>query len=181
MCYEELGSRGNGLRPRGSIRVAKWASGRVTCSGASSQSFFRGRGFSLVEMMVVLILIGLLASVVTINVRGYLVRGRQDTARMELATIRDALETYYGLVGRYPTSEEGIASLARASERIPEPILQQLPDDPWGRPYQYHSPGRDNHPYDVICYGADGREGGGGPEGDLTCWDRRGGNSKENP
>lgn len=138
-------------------RVARFSGGRTT-------------GFSLVEMMVVLVLIGLLASVVTINVRGYLVRGRQDTARMELATLRNAVETYYGLLGRYPTNEEGLRALATKSDQLAEPLIDQAPVDPWGRPYQYFNPGRDDRPYEVICYGADGREGGEGADADLSSW-----------
>jgi len=124
-------------------------------------------GFSLVEIMIVIVIIGLLAGAVTLNVRGYLNRAKANTARSEIATIVQALETFYASYGRYPTNEEGIAILARASEKIPEPLLKDLPSDPWGRPYQYNSPGR-NGPFEVICYGGDGREGGSGVDGDIT-------------
>ncbi|MCC7407856.1 MAG: type II secretion system major pseudopilin GspG [Phycisphaeraceae bacterium] len=134
-------------------------------------------GFSLVEMMVVLVLIGLLASVVTINVRGYLIRGRQNTAKLELSTLRNAVETFYGVTGRYPTNEEGLQALVQTTDQIPEPLIDQVPSDPWGRPYQYLSPGRDDRPYEILCYGADGREGGTGADQDLNSSELRGSSS----
>jgi general secretion pathway protein G len=122
--------------------------------------------------MVVLVLIGLLASVVTLNVRGYMTKGRQEAARGEVATICQAVETFYTLSGRYPTSEEGIAILTRRSEQLSEPLLKQVPQDPWGRPYQYVQPGR-SEPYEVVCLGADGREGGSGADADIASGNLR--------
>ncbi|MCC7407258.1 MAG: type II secretion system major pseudopilin GspG [Phycisphaeraceae bacterium] len=130
-------------------------------------------GFSLVEMMVVLVLIGLLASVVTINVRSYLIRGRQNTAKLEISTLRGAVETFYGVTGRYPTNEEGLQALVQTNDQITEPLIDQVPTDPWGRPYQYLSPGRDDRPYEILCYGADGREGGTGADQDLNSAELR--------
>jgi len=125
------------------------------------------KGFSLVEVMIVIVIMGLLAGVVTVNVQGYLTRAKQNTARSEIATIVKALDTYYGAYSKYPDNNEGIAALPRASDRIPESLLKSEPVDPWGHPYQYNSPGV-NGPYDVICYGADGREGGQGADADIT-------------
>lgn len=129
----------------------------------------RAAAFSLVEIMVVLVIIGLLASVVTVNVRNYLASAKQNTARMEIATICDALDTYYTVFNRYPSNEEGIAALTQGSDKLAEPLLKSLPNDPWGRPYQYNSPGREN-PYEVISFGADGREGGEGIDSDIASW-----------
>lgn len=137
---------------------------------------FRGRGrgfrggFSLIEIMVVLVIIGLLASVVTINVRGYLIKAKQNTARMEIATLCDALESYYTANDRYPTNDEGLAALAQTSASQPEPLIKQVPVNPWGHPYQYNQPGRDG-PYEVISLGADNREGGTGADMDLISSD----------
>jgi len=125
------------------------------------------RGFSLVEIMIVIVIIGLLASVVTVNARGYLLKAKQNTARQEIATIMHALDTFYATYGRYPTNDEGLAILARPSEKLPEPLLSAEPRDPWGHPYQYNSPGT-NAPYEVICFGADGRAGGEGADADLS-------------
>jgi general secretion pathway protein G len=127
-------------------------------------------GFSLIEFTVVLALIGLLAGIVTIGVRPMLTRGKQNAARAEIASIRQALEQFYSVYGRYPTNEEGLAVLRKPTDRISEPLLTQDPKDPWGRAYQYNSPGR-NEPYEVICFGADGREGGGGADSDIVSWD----------
>ena len=131
---------------------------------------FSRRGFSLIEFTVVLALIGLLAGVVTVNVRHHLIRGKQNAVRAEIAAVRDAVEGYYTVVGRYPSNEEGLSALTEASEQIAEPLLQQRPIDPWGRPYQYNQPGR-SEPYEIICFGADGREGGDGADADIVSWD----------
>ena len=130
----------------------------------------RREAFSLVEIMVVIVIIGLLAGMVTINVRGYMLQAKQNTARSEMATIVQALSTFYTAYGRYPTNEEGLACLTRAMEKIPEPLLTHPPVDPWGRPYQYNCPGS-NGPFELICYGADGHEGGQGADADISSDD----------
>lgn len=130
----------------------------------------RRRAFSLVEIMVVLVIIGLLAGVVAVNVRGYLIRGQQETARVELAKVADALETYYSVYTRYPSNEQGLQALTQASQRLPEPLLKSVPVDPWERVYQYNRPGREGQPYEVFTLGADGREGGEGADADLGTW-----------
>ena len=129
----------------------------------------RRQGFSLVEIMVVLVIIGLLAGVVTLNVRNHMVAGRQNTAKLEVSTICDALDTFNTVHGRFPSNEEGLAVLTQPTDKLPEALLTQAPIDPWGNPYQYNYPGQ-NGTYDVICYGADGREGGEGAEKDIQSW-----------
>lgn len=128
--------------------------------------------FTLIEMMVVLVLIGLLAGLVTVSVRHYLVTGKQDAARAQIASFKTAVETFYAAYGRYPSSDEGLEILTKPTERLPEPLLSQrrVPDDPWGRAYQYDAPGRDE-PYEIVCFGADGREGGAGGDADIVSWD----------
>lgn len=127
-------------------------------------------GFTLVELMVVVVIIGLLASAVTFKVRGYLVTSKQNVARMDIAKITAALETFYTLHDRFPTNEEGIPLLARPTDKFPEGILAKVPKDPWGQPYQYNQPGR-ARAYDVISFGADKREGGTGADEDITSND----------
>ena len=128
----------------------------------------RGRSaFSLVELMIVIVIIGLLAGMVTLNVRSYMQRARANTARAEIATIVQALSTFYTSYGRYPTNEEGLDILTRPTEKFPEPLLEGKTTDPWGAPYQYVSPGTGS-PFEVISYGADGREGGEGADADIT-------------
>lgn len=131
-------------------------------------------GFSLVEIMVVVVIIGLLAGLVTINVRGRLVDARQSAARSDIATICDALETFYMLHNRYPSNEEDLQILTEGTERSAESILQgHSLRDPWDNPYQYNQPGRDG-PYDVFSLGADGRDGGEGADADIGSWQIRG-------
>jgi general secretion pathway protein G len=128
------------------------------------------RGFTLIELTAVLALMAILAGIVTINVRHYLIKGKQNAARAEIATICDAVEAFYTAEGRYPTNQEGLAVLAARSDAGTEPLLKQMPVDPWGHPYQYNCPGRNGEPYEVICFGADGREGGDGADADIYSW-----------
>lgn len=125
------------------------------------------RGFSLVEIMIVIVIIGLMATVVTVNVRSYLTRAKQARVKQDIAVVVGALGTFYGVYDRYPTNEEGLAILAKPSEKLIEPPLTAEPMDPWDRPYQYNCPGTDA-PYEVISYGADGREGGEGIDADIS-------------
>jgi general secretion pathway protein G len=127
----------------------------------------RRRGFSLVELMVVIVIIGLLSGVVTMSVRSYLIRGKQTVARMEMAKIAQAIDTFYGQFDRYPTSDEGLEALVEKSDAFPDGLLNKMPVDPWGRAYEYIHPGR-NAPYELVCYGADHQEGGSAADADLS-------------
>lgn len=130
----------------------------------------RRAAFTLVELMVVIVIIGLLAGAVTLGVRSYLIAGKQNVARMEISKICQALDTFYTAYDRYPSNEEGLEILAQPSDKFADRILNKVPQDPWGHPYQYNNPGRDS-PYEVISYGADAREGGDGADQDLVSWD----------
>ena len=138
-----------------------------------SRNNARGRrsAFTLLEMMFVFVLIGILATLVTVNVRYYLLKGKQNAARAEISSICTALETFFSVNGRYPENDEGLAILAQTSEKQPEALLKRLPVDPWGRAYQYNRPGRNGQPYEVICFGADGRAGGEGADKDIASFD----------
>lgn len=125
------------------------------------------RGFSLVELMVVIVIIGLLAGTATVSVRSYLIRSKQNVAKSEIATLVQALETYYAEYDRYPPTDEGLEVLREPSDAFPDGLLSRLPKDPWDRPYDYLNPGREAA-YEVICYGADGREGGKGADKDFS-------------
>lgn len=139
-------------------------------SGVRRQAPVRGRGFTLVELMVVIVLIGLLAGATTIATRNYLISGKQAVAKMEISNICQAVDTFYAAYDRYPTNDEGIDVLTRPSKKFSEGLLSKLPRDPWGRPYEYLQPGH-NALYEVICYGADGREGGEGSDQDQSSRD----------
>ena len=128
------------------------------------------QAFTLVELMVVIVIIGLLAGAVTASVRSYLVRGKQSVAAMEIAKICQALDTYYTVTDNYPSTDQGIAVLAEKSDEFPDGLLNKIPKDPWGNDYTYQIPGREA-PYEVISYGADKQEGGDGANKDITSVD----------
>ncbi len=124
-------------------------------------------GFTLVELMVVIVLIGLLAGAVAMGTRSYLIAGKQAVAKLEISRICQALETYYSAYDRYPTNDEGIEVLAQANEKFAAALLSEVPKDPWGHPYEYVHPGRETA-YEVLSFGADGREGGSGADRDIS-------------
>lgn len=145
---------------------------RPTCKSVlfDTHSKERQRAFTVVELMVVIVIIGLLAGVVTISVRSYLIRSRQNVAKMEIAKICQALETFYAQFDRYPTNEKGIAALTEKSTAFADGLLSKIPVDPWGNAYEYQSPGRKGT-YEVVSYGADHREGGTGADTDISSDD----------
>jgi general secretion pathway protein G len=123
--------------------------------------------FTLVELMVVIVIIGLLAGAATMSVRSYLIRGKQSVARMEIAKIGQALDTYYTAYDKYPTSDQGLRALVEESEEFPDGLMNKVPKDPWGNDYAYMQPGREAA-YEVISYGADKQEGGDAANRDIT-------------
>jgi general secretion pathway protein G len=127
----------------------------------------RGRGeggFTLVELMVVIVIIGLLATVVVINVMPAQNTARLKKAEADIATLEQAAEMYRLNKMDYPESGAGLQAL------VAEGFVKRLPDDPWGNPYRYSAPGGDGRPFDIYSYGADGREGGEGDDADIGNW-----------
>ncbi len=122
-------------------------------------------GFTLVELLVVLAIIGLLTTVVVINVLPMQARAQVQKAEADIAIIEQGLEFWRIDTGRYPTAEEGLAVLVIPTATGAK--LKKLPDDPWGRPYGYVVPGANNQPYAVTSLGADGEPGGEGENADL--------------
>lgn len=134
-------------------------------------------GFTLVELMVVIVIIGLLATVVMINVMPSQDRAMVEKARADVSVLEQALETYRldNLV--YPRTEQGLAALVDAPSGLARPeryrrggYVRRLPDDPWGNKYQYAQPGR-RGAFDVYSFGADGVAGGEGDDADIGTWD----------
>lgn len=123
--------------------------------------------FTLVELMVVIVIIGLLAGAATMSVRSYLIRGKQSVARMEIAKIGQALDTYYTAYDKYPTTDQGLRVLVEESTEFPDGLMNKVPKDPWGNDYAYVQPGRDAA-YEVVSYGADKQEGGDAANRDIT-------------
>lgn len=132
-------------------------------------------GFTLVELMVVIVIIGLLATIVVINVLPSGDKAKQVRAKADISTIEGALETYRLQLDDYPSTAQGLAALksapqgADAARYQPGGYLRKLENDPWSRPYLYQSPGRHGE-FDVWSYGRDGKEGGVGPDADITSW-----------
>lgn len=129
----------------------------------------RTGAFTLVELMVVVVILGLLATVVTVSVTDYLVKGKQSTAKAEIAQIGNALKLFYTEFDRYPDNEEGFALLTKSSASHPHGILQGDLLDPWGHEYVYVYPGI-HGAFDLCSYGANGQEGGTGADLDICSW-----------
>ena len=130
------------------------------------------RGFTLVEILVVITIIGLIMSLVGPRVLNYLSDSKVKAAKIQIQSFTSALELFYLDAGRYPTSSEGLTALVKSTGGLSAwngPYLKggQVPNDPWGKPYVYRSPG-ERSPYEIISYGADGVEGGTGPAADIT-------------
>ena len=119
-------------------------------------------GFTLVELMVVLVIIGLLATIVIINVMPAADRAAVTKAHADIATLEQGIEMYRLDNQRYPTTEEGLQVLLAGR------YIRRLPDDPWRHPYRYAAPGTGGKPFMVMSWGADGREGGSGNDADIS-------------
>lgn len=122
----------------------------------------REEGFSLVELMVVIVIIGLLATIVIINVMPAADRAAATKARADIATLEQGIEMYRLDRLSYPSSQEGLQALVEGR------YIRRLPNDPWGNPYRYVTPGADGQPFTIRSLGADGREGGSGENADIS-------------
>lgn len=136
----------------------------------------RQAGFTLVELMVVIVIIGLLATIVAINVIPSGDTARVQKAKADIATIEQALEMYRLQFSTYPTTAQGLQALVSAPAGVDASryqkggYIKKLPDDPWNRPYLYAAPGRHGEA-DVWTLGADGRDGGEGINADIGSWE----------
>lgn len=133
-------------------------------------------GFTLVELMVVIVIIGLLATVVIVNVMPSRDRAMREKARADISLIEQGLDMYRLDNFTYPTRDQGLRALVARPVGLAEPdrwreggYLKRLPNDPWGRAYQYANPGK-HGAVDVWSWGADGAEGGGGDAADIGNW-----------
>ena len=131
-------------------------------------------GFTLVELMVVIVIIGLLATVVAINVLPSQDRAMVTKARADIATLEQAIETYRLDNLDFPADLQALvaapAALARPERYRPGGYVRRLPEDPWGQPYQYRRQSAHGGQFDVFSFGADGKEGGEGNDADLGNW-----------
>lgn len=138
----------------------------------------RQRGFSLIEIMVVIVIIGLMVGVVGPALFGNVYQAQVQKVKTEFSTIETALDSYKLDNFTYPTSEQGLFALVSRPDAEPVPrkwreggYLKKMPKDPWEREYIYLSPSDNGKPYDIISYGADGLQGGEGEAADISVWD----------
>lgn len=125
-------------------------------------------GFTLIEIMVVIIILGLLATLIIPNITGYTEKAKREKARVDLASLEGALDLFKADNGFYPITEQGLESLMvkPTTGRIPTKWIEGgyfkkgIPLDPWGNRYVYFSPGRRGESYEIISYGPDGQESG---------------------
>ena len=135
-------------------------------------------GFTLIEMLVVLVIIGLILGLVGPRVLSYLTDARIKAARLQIESFSNSLDLYYLDVGRYPTTQQGLEALVKRPPGVDVwngPYLKggTVPTDPWRNAYVYAAPGSHGGAYDLMSYGSDGHEGGDGPAADITNWQQR--------
>ncbi len=129
-------------------------------------------GFTLVELLVVLVILVLLASIIGPRVIGYLGSSRSKTANVQIEGLVTSLELFHIDVGRYPSANEGLDVLVKATGKIPGwngPYISKntVPLDPWGQAYRYEAPGKQG-PFDIYTFGRDGKEGGADEDADIS-------------
>ena len=130
------------------------------------------RGFTLVEMLVVITIIGLIMGLIGPRVLNYLGESKVKAAKIQLQSFSSALDLFSLDAGRYPSSAEGLEALVRRAPGVGAwngPYLRggDVPNDPWNHPYVYRAPGQ-RGAYDIVSFGSDGREGGSGTAADLS-------------
>jgi len=139
-------------------------SGRVAAAIRRLPSEELKRGYTLIEMLVVLTIISMIVGLVGPRVLSYLGQSRVKTAKLQIESLSSALDLFYMDAGRYPTSAEGLDALAKRPSEVENwngPYLKgsRVPLDPWGHPYHYHTLTDHLPPYEIVSFGSDGREG----------------------
>lgn len=137
-------------------------------------SLEREGGFTLVEILVVITIIGMIMALVGPRVLNYLGESKVKTAKIQIQSFASAIDLFYLDAGRYPSSSEGLSALVQPASGVAAwngPYLKggSVPNDPWGHPYLYRSPS-EHGAYEIVSYGADGQEGGTGTAADLASW-----------
>lgn len=140
---------------------------------ARQQGRRRTGGFTLLELLVVMVIIGLLAGIVAPQYFAQIGKSNSKVARAQIESFGQALDQYRLDVGHYPTTEQGLLALRTAPQQVPRwqgPYLKRdIPEDPWGRAYVYRRPGQHGE-YDLVSLGADGQPGGDGENADVVSW-----------
>jgi general secretion pathway protein G len=133
----------------------------------------RARGMTLIEILVVLVLLAIITGIVAGNFIGKGEKAKADAAKIEIGQIGQTLDLYKLELGRYPTTQEGLQALISAPTGIANwngPYWKKnvVPKDPWGNEYKYTAPAGSGAPYEIVSLGADGKEGGEGPNKDIS-------------
>lgn len=138
------------------------------------------RGFTLIELMIVVVILGILATLLIPRIMERPEEARRMKARVDIKTVESALKLYKLDSGTYPTTEQGLVALLKKPETAPVPRKwkeggylegKNVPEDPWGNPYYYLSPAADGKDYVITSYGADGEPGGTGKNTDVSSGD----------
>ena len=157
------------------LSLSKGVSGARASTSSARTGIKKRNGFTLVELMVVIVIIGLLATIVALNVLPSGDTARVQKAKADIATIEQGLELYRLQMGSYPTTTQGLNALVSAPAGVDAGryqaggYIKRLPQDPWGRAYLYASPGQ-HGAADVWTLGADGKDGGEGIDADIGSW-----------
>lgn len=142
------------------------------------------RGFTLVELLIVVIVLGLIVGLMTPRYIAQFHRSKASIARSQFDSLRRGLESYRFDIGSYPTTEQGLDALLTRPEGVDRwqgpYVVDSSPQDPWGNAYHYKSPG-EHGPYDLYSLGADGKTGGSGDDADITSWENGPGAGGRNP
>jgi len=135
------------------------------------------KGFTLIEIMVVVVIIGLLSALVGPRLIGQSDEAKRKTTQTQIAQLEQVLGLYYLDNGAYPTTAQGLEALVKEPTTPPEPLnykkggyMKKVPKDAWGRDFLYASPG-EHGDFDIMSYGADGQEGGSGANAEITNWE----------
>jgi general secretion pathway protein G len=151
----------------------------VATGGLKEKRKDRRAGFTLIELMVVIAILGILAALVAPTIIGRKEDAMRAAAKAQIKNFEQALKLFYVDNGFYPSTEQGLQALVEKPTigRIPTRWREggyleskTVPKDPWGNPYVYISPGIHNRDFDIISYGADGQEGGEGKDADIQSW-----------
>lgn len=138
------------------------------------------RGFTLIELMIVIVIIGILATLLIPRIMERPEEARRIKAKADIKTIESALKLYKIDTGSYPTTEQGLDALIKKPDAAPVPKKwreggylegDSLPKDPWSNPYYYTSPGPSGRDYEIVSYGNDGQPGGTGKDADISSAD----------